>query len=504
MKKTFLIMTVFFVLIFVSALLFGNNLKQPVPDKDAGKETEKVTEKPVYEESDRIPFKSWIEKPDKIIRLKPDVKVKTSVSTSGVALSGIDPKMLRKDNENWLVAVKDGNEDYVKVVYKRYSTEYPDVELMSENILHYKNIGFYQCKYKDKYGAIDNDGKIVIPFKFFYPVLFATDDLFYFVSKNAREFREQFDDILNSSQEKTLKFPAAPDHVLRNPLSLGAVGIVDRQGKVVISAKYKMLRIINDKYILCQRFDRKKPYNQKGIIDYNNNIVIPMEYESLSYINDNLIIANIIRYASDNTPEKGYIINIKNEVLKTFIHHISPVITEQRKVFSENLFYSTESRAFLDKEGNCVCDSVWPQWYRVYDAGIVCNNPNRTFVLNSKGKEVYSGVNEEITGHRNCLKVFSRDKKLYGLIDKNGKVILDTIYEKYLYPTKITDEDKLNMREYVHKYLVFVSKDRSVLVNLDTFEKKEYKKEIAMLDSGGNVYEKENIDDKSFRFRKIE
>lgn len=392
-----------------------------------------------------IPYNSFLKKPDKIIYLHSNDNIKYP------GFGYID----MSEGDNWIIAEKEADENHVRVIFKRKDLEYPDVELIENNSNIYKGVYYYEAKYKSKYGVIDTNGKILIPFEFDNPVGFATDDYYYF-TKN------------------------------------GLFGIIDKSHKIIIPCEYKFLKVVNDKYIYCKK--NHKNLCITGIIDYNNNVIIPCEYLSLEYVNDDFIIANINQYnvsVKDQKFENGYIINIKNEILKKYRDPVYLIRSGNDKIYSKNLLWTNYK--LIDLEDNIIFGNIWMQNIYAYISGLVCEFAGEKFVVNYDGKIIYRGSKEnQIVGRKNSFTVYDNKKKLYGLIDLNGKTLVENNFEKCFYPNYTENNKKIyEMDEY--DYLAFVNKDKSILVNLNTFEKKEFDLEISKFSNEGIVYVQETI-----------
>ncbi|MBQ7256821.1 MAG: WG repeat-containing protein [Abditibacteriota bacterium] len=411
-------------------------------------------------EDPRKIIKHNIKKPE-IKYLKPTDRIGWPTERSGVGIKA-------PEEQNYIYAIKEGNKEYVKVVSRYNGLEYPDLELVKHVDEFYNGERYIIGKKAGKYGVITIQGRIIIPFKFDIPATPAIEGYYYLRSDKG-------------------------------------MSLVNKDGKEIIPCEYNQIKVINEKYIYA--------YTSKGngIIDYKNKTVIPLEYGYIDYVDEVFICANKPdindnKYNSNNIKNKGYVINIKNKILHEYKGVVRP-LREHRfvtmlykpRVFTKKiLLLDSNHRNIVDINGKEII-GVWAEGYDVYPVGIVCRDSNNGYVIiDNEGKIIYES-NGMAYGYYNSFLIIHNDPKdfKYGLMDTKGKFILEVEYSKQIRPT-IHDKTVLGpnglpkiLRSEEYRYIGFVKDSKSVVVNLDTFEKKEYNFEIESLDNTGQVYVRE-------------
>ena len=410
------------------------------------------------------------EDPRKIIKhniKKPEIKYLKPTDRIGYPLESSSVGIRASEEQNYIYAIKEGNKEYVKVVSRYNGLEYPDLELVKHVGEYYNDELYIIGRMNGKYGAITRQGRIIIPFKFDIPVTPAIDGYYYLMSKKG-------------------------------------MSLVNKAGKEIIPCKYNQIKVINDKYIYA--------YTSKGngIINFNNKVVIPLEYGIIDYVDDDFICANkpdlSDNHNSYEIKDKGYIINIKNKILHEYNGRVRPLrehgsraILSKPRVFTKKiLLLDKRERSIIDINGKKII-GVWREGYDVYPVGIVCRDSSNGYVIiDNDGKKIY-GSSGMAYGYYNSFLIIHNDPKdfKYGLMDTKGNFILKVEYSKQIRPTN-HDKTVLGPNGLPktlfgedYRYLGFVKDSKSVVVNLDTFEKKEYNFEIESLDNTGQVYVRE-------------
>ncbi|MDM1551631.1 WG repeat-containing protein [Empedobacter falsenii] len=164
------------------------------------------------------------------------------------------------------------------------------------------------------YGAINQNGDIIIPFIYDYAMYFS-DELLAVKKNNKWGYVDEnniviipfeYDNIINFTSENDDSF-MKNDTVLgwsghfNNDKTIvcknGKLGLINKQNEVLAPFKYKTISSYNEKYA-CVSLDNRK----YGLVDYHNNVIIPFDYDYLSLVGDyiNFGVANDILIENQN------------------------------------------------------------------------------------------------------------------------------------------------------------------------------------------------------------
>ena len=209
--------------------------------------------------------------------------------------------------DNFLIAIKVRDKDHVLVELRAWGLSYPDLEWMedvpegylhsNDNLRKINNIPYFLSKMNGKYGAINEQGEIVIPFIFDKIVDFADDGYYYIIEKHNQKVIVPIDDMSC------------------RVFNYATIGLADKTGKVIIPCEYTNIKILDKNRIYAEKFFDTK---NKTFI---NNLKDPatkskIRFEKYLYpnsftfkeINDEYIVKD----------KKAGIINFSNKVCVPF------------------------------------------------------------------------------------------------------------------------------------------------------------------------------------------
>ena len=158
------------------------------------------------------------------------------------------------------------------------------------------------------YGAINQDGAIIIPLIYDYAMFFS-NELLPVKKNNKWGYVDKNNTIIIPFEyDNTITFISENDELfMKNDSVLGwtgyfndekaivcknaKLGVIDKENKILVPFKYETITSYNDKYA-CVSLDNKK----YGLIDFENNVIIPFKYDYLSLVGDFISFGNL----SDN------------------------------------------------------------------------------------------------------------------------------------------------------------------------------------------------------------
>ncbi|MBQ7256820.1 MAG: WG repeat-containing protein [Abditibacteriota bacterium] len=424
---------------------------------------------------------------------KPDEKIEPYWVRMGASST------VSEDN-NYIVAIKEGDDNHVKVVSKINGLTYPELDFLRPFYIsnsafnrypHFQNI-YYVGRKSGKYGAIDHQGKIVIPFIFDYnfnPAMKGDNtepglldltvykgDTFNFIPTFDYDYFYIYD---NSQTGKVIVPRKLDDYRYSvNIYDSFKTGLADKAGKVIIPCEYFFLKLINDKYIEASVFkepdsdflidymtnkisDTFSPYTKnilfkdiqatptekspeeiiedhtqkhivreikKGVIDYNNNIVIPTIYSNIVFLQD--------KYFLCYTEDKKGLLDQNGKVVIPFDYDNLKVINDKYLyVYKENIELTKSLKTGVKMYNVGVIDYnnniVIPMDYYILDL----INDQYFYATSDSGKGIIDIKNNVIIPLGYDVLEIINDKYIYaekggnaGIIDYNNKVIIPFDY----------------------------------------------------------------------------
>lgn len=302
------------------------------------------------------------------------------------------------------------------------------------------------------------------------------------VSKNGKYGLIDFDgkELIPCEYDKIVALNAVKGEFLVK--KAGNIGLVNDKGQTIIPVLYKSIRTLKEgytsEYIIVNENDKY------GIISTSGNILIEPTYEEVKYLNSDLMFAvkeeGIWKLfnTSDSSIviEGGYdnIIEVKNEtdvtVVKDGKYGVINLETKENIIASEyeDLKYAFETYYIAKKDGkfgiidtqnNIVIPFEYLNMISVANGSFIQadKSDTETVIFDTNLVQKLSGIVSEINIDKGYIKVYANDEykyynfKLeektpqemllsnslylsnkdgkYGYVDKEGKVVIDYIYE---------------------------------------------------------------------------
>lgn len=219
--------------------------------------------------------------------------------------------------------------------------------------------------------------------------------------------------------------------------------VMTYDGKILIPLKYRELKIASDKkHYLATGFNYEYGGLVKGYVDLNGNEVIPVKYAEIEdyYRDKYLIVRNKYKWYGVVTAGEDGVINYKEIIPPTHIYLEQTTLSDGRVAFMVEDIH--RKIAVLDGEGKMVTDFV--NWRVVLQVSPSKHTDiyTETRIVNDKATDKYGLTDaflkiyvpleyDYITNFRTDEKNYYllRKGNKYGIVDKYGKVFLETIYD---------------------------------------------------------------------------
>ena len=297
-----------------------------------------------------------------------------------------------------------------------------------------------------QYGAIDNNGKIVIPFE--YDRYWLYDNGYVTVKKDGKVGMIDMEgkEIIPFEYEAMAPFAEGLAMVKQN----GKCGYIDTSGKVVLPLQFDNAHPFKNGLAMVMNRDGRKI--NKGLINKKGEVVLPIEYEMVTpqdngnyYVYKNykygvfdkdgnevipVIYSNLLgpvcdRYMGVLKGKTGYLDEHGKELI--------PFIYDRGRKFQDDFAIVTKDgkNILIDKKGNVIptpdCDNLDGP----YDGMIKFVKDKKSGFLALDGKEVIPAIYTNAGVFFDGLAVVSKEKDKRGMINKKGKTIIPFIY-KYI------------------------------------------------------------------------
>lgn len=369
------------------------------------------------------------------------------------------------DLNEGIISVSDGKKyGYIKSngkVIFRMKNSIKDIDNLS-NLYFTDEIGTYLDG--NLYGIINNKGRIIIKAKYSKIKIFnknlilvQKDGNEYFINyKDKKISKNEYFEILYDDNENISSF------IINN--NNGLYGVIDKQGDIIIEAKYDNISKFydkdnNEKYIYVTYIkDKINVFDDDGKKIELNNVSIISYYKDnkIYYKNDN---GNIYIYDIANDKLINY--KDKYEELFPFYDGIARVLTKDYKVGYINVYnnyviepiyqfenYSSDFKnkyaiaskktdeglksGIIDKKGNVVIDFIYDEIAitKSEDKYIVAKE-NKYYIIDNKGTTIsdkYDIIYETKYKGYYIVMLNKNDKELYGILDENLELIEDIKY----------------------------------------------------------------------------
>ena len=344
---------------------------------------------------------------------------------------------------------------------KKYGIEnrdnYLETEFIYERLYYLPHKQLYLARKDKKWGLIDKDQKIVIPFQ--YRLFMKTVQQYYVVEKE-----DKFG-ILDA--DLNLLIPLVYEDLLCYKLDHclakkeGKWGVIDGQGKTIVPHEYRDIEYSSDETYLAS-----KDYKW-GLINQANEVLMPFEYGDLKYVGRKRYLGKQGRYWA-LIDEKGTLVSEQQ------IDRIKPGNTENGVLFSsgkkwgligpngqvllkaiyEDINWLIRNEQYqiakVKQEGKYGLYSLSDGWIEdvQYEKINRVGNDKPCYIVSlnqlqgvkENGKKVlldikYQGIYNIRVDGENYLKVKNQEG-LLGLFDEQGQMLLPTVYVKINVLTK--------------------------------------------------------------------
>ena len=216
----------------------------------------------------------------------------------------------------------------------------------------------------------------------------------------------------------------------------GKSGVIDFNGKVYIPFEYERISNISEEFLKAKNEDGKW-----GIIDINNNIIAPFENEDIGYKMDfNLI-------AIKNNGKWG-LMNLSKQIVIPYEYDRIGEFNEEGRAFATK----DGMNGMIDTLGNEVISLKFRKLSAFHDGvSVYAKDDGITGCVNAKNEVLFELTDDYQVGYehwysdkKHLIKNRDGQNGLSGLIDLNGKTILEPCYDHEIRIIKYNGE------EYIH------------------------------------------------------
>ncbi|WP_394974089.1 WG repeat-containing protein [uncultured Croceitalea sp.] len=305
--------------------------------------------------------------------------------------------------------------------------------------------GFFITETGNKIGAIDENGNYIL-----HPVscdeiqskvrLNSIDKYFIFKSNNKYGVVDYKGKIVIQPKYLTLFFWSRENFFyVKNELH--KIGIIDIKENVLVPLDYDVLRFDERDLIVI------KKNGKYGAIDIENNEILPLEYDDLYSFSTNS--SNRLIATKNN---KKALINKKGSLLTKIkydrIHPINDGILST---------FLNEKYGLMDENGNIILNNKYENVNLTYGDRIIATQDSASRLFDTQGNLLTNQSYEKIEFINSLLYFAVKKEGKYGLINFNGELIIQSIYdkifnkkysyEKGIYGKKNGRKEKINVIE---------------------------------------------------------
>ncbi len=250
---------------------------------------------------------------------------------------------------------------------------------------------FVEVNYEGRWGFMKMNGKTIIEpsyddilyFKGF--VWFKVDDKWGLMDLNKRIIiKPTFLEIFPFESTNYLKFKLDDKW-----------GVISFDGKIILD-NFDNVRLLSDNYFLVEKD------GLKGVIDEKGNVVIPLKYKDIAYGNNRFVFFD------------GNYWNYKDMRLN-YLEILGNILVAQ-----SNGFYG-----IIDTSGKVILNFNYDS-LKLIDGLIFAKNGNFWSIFNKSFEKVAENI-DSFEVDENFVKFRKLNK--WGLIDRNGKILLNAIYD---------------------------------------------------------------------------
>ncbi len=192
-------------------------------------------------------------------------------------------------------------------------------------------------------------------------------------------------------------------------------GAIDLSNNMIIPPKYDNLNYLKNNFWEITINDKK------GIIDTLGNIILPTIYDNFSYVDDNYIIA-----------EKNDLCGVINYSGKIILPFKYNKLSFSRKKGKKHYLYATQnhSMGIIDMNGNIIIPYLYKNLIYLNKRTIAAKLDNNKFILiNEKNKQICSQVFEDIHSNYDEIDIYpAKLNGFWGFIDDLGNTRIDFNY----------------------------------------------------------------------------
>ena len=192
-------------------------------------------------------------------------------------------------------------------------------------------------------------------------------------------------------------------------------GAIDLSNNMIIQPKYDNLNYLKNNFWEITINDKK------GIIDTTGNIVFPTIYDNFSYVDDNYIIAE--------KNDLCGVINYSGKIILPFKYNKLSFSQIKRK---NNYLYATENHkmGIIDINGNVIIPYIYKKLIYLNKNTISAKiDDNKYILINEKNKQICSQIFEDIHSNYDNTDIYpAKINGLWGFIDDLGNTKLDFKY----------------------------------------------------------------------------
>lgn len=288
----------------------------------------------------------------------------------------------------------------------------------------YDEYDHIMCWQKDgKYGAIDSNGVIIVPFKYdnyfstynlsyakdedrIYPTEVWRNDKKYWVDSKGNEIFGQYSDY-KSNWSTSYYFITYANN---------KYGLLNEKGKFLVSPIYDKIQLATastEEYFLLFEITKKK---QVGLMDSLGQVIIPCVY-------DKIIVINSKRYKAYKDDKVG-IINEKHDIIEPFTYPVIVKFNGKVSVVKIDSKYW-----FVDKEGALIDSNSYNYFTNLYNGYYDVSWNNYHGICDSNGQLIITPIYAKIKFYDGSFGAV-KSRSSYGFINGVGDTLCTFKFEK--------------------------------------------------------------------------
>lgn len=254
--------------------------------------------------------------------------------------------------------------------------------------------GVGRVRLDDKYGAVNETGKEIIPMKYAFLGEFRNGVAIF----NEGGVREWGDKVIG-----------------------GKWGLINKKNTIVVAASYNLLERIEDDLIIAQKEENW------GVINASAKTVIPFDYSLIEAYSTDYLRVNMGGELSEMGSMYGGEWGVLDKTGKVIIE----IIYEELGTINDGLIaaYNGEGWGFIDENGNEIVPFKYTSVDPFENGYAIVNYDWMNGIINNQGKEVVPTKYDNIQNiSHGIASVLVNDK--WGYIDMTGKVLITPKYKE--------------------------------------------------------------------------